>query len=186
MTTRTPTNISGRLALLALWPVGLLFPAPAPLVALLADVRLAFDWATDPPRLHVIVPSPEEGQGGEVDVTDRLRDPDVTAGVSPLSTIGAVRKSSNLPGAKHGAGLRWVDDRRLVRSRAHDEVRVVVRQARDGRDMHGGDSSASAFVRVRTIQTSGTAGCRCDFFHRLLLLSVARGHAREVVASHDG
>ena len=42
---------------------------------------MRFDWTTDPPRLYV----------GEVDVTDRLRDSDVSGLVSPVATIGGVR-----------------------------------------------------------------------------------------------
>jgi cytidylate kinase len=42
---------------------------------------LRFDWHTDPPRLKV----------GARDVTDRLRDPDVTGGVSEIASIGPVR-----------------------------------------------------------------------------------------------
>src|SRR6185369_12393643 len=50
--------------------------------------QLFFDWDTDPPRLHIH----DLLSGAERDVTDRLRDPDVTANVSELSTIAEVRR----------------------------------------------------------------------------------------------
>lgn len=43
---------------------------------------ISFDWAHDPPRLLV----------GGVDLTDRLRDQDVTSKVSDVAAIGAVRQ----------------------------------------------------------------------------------------------
>lgn len=43
---------------------------------------LRFDWATDPPRLYV----------GQYDLTDRLRDPDVTQAVSRIAAMPAVRQ----------------------------------------------------------------------------------------------
>jgi cytidylate kinase len=41
-----------------------------------------FDWASDPPRVYV----------GGMEVTDRLRDSDVTEAVSSVAAIGAVRQ----------------------------------------------------------------------------------------------
>jgi cytidylate kinase len=41
-----------------------------------------FDWAADPPRVFI----------GESDVTDRLRDRDVTEAVSPIAAMSAVRQ----------------------------------------------------------------------------------------------
>lgn len=46
------------------------------------EAPMGFDWQTDPPRLHV----------GDRDVTDRLRDPDVTTKVSDVASIGVVRQ----------------------------------------------------------------------------------------------
>ncbi|MCC6679643.1 MAG: (d)CMP kinase [Phycisphaeraceae bacterium] len=43
---------------------------------------MRFDWQTDPPRLYV----------GDIDVTDRLRDADVTGFVSPVSALAGVRQ----------------------------------------------------------------------------------------------
>ena len=54
---------------------------PFYVVELARHCPLRFDWTTDPPRLSV--------RG--VDVTDRLRDPDVTGAVSDVAAIGAVR-----------------------------------------------------------------------------------------------
>lgn len=58
-------------------------PAAAPDAAadLARQVNLTFDWRTDPPRLHV----------DDRDITDRLRDADVTGRVSQLAAIPAVR-----------------------------------------------------------------------------------------------
>lgn len=46
------------------------------------DAHLRFDWTTDPPHLYI----------NDIDVTARLRDSDVTARVSPVAAIGAVRE----------------------------------------------------------------------------------------------
>lgn len=54
---------------------------PYYVVELARNCPLQFDWATDPPRLSA--------RGA--DVTDRLRDPDVTGAVSDVAAIGAVR-----------------------------------------------------------------------------------------------
>lgn len=54
---------------------------PFYVVELARNCPLRFDWASDPPRLHA--------RG--VDVTDRLRDPDVTGAVSDVAAIAAVR-----------------------------------------------------------------------------------------------
>lgn len=54
---------------------------PYYVVELARNCPLRFDWQTDPPRLYA----------READVTDRLRDPDVTAAVSDVAAIGAVR-----------------------------------------------------------------------------------------------
>ncbi len=51
-------------------------------VKIARQVQLHFDWKTDPPRLFA---------GGR-DLTDRLRDPDVTTRVSPLAALGPVRQ----------------------------------------------------------------------------------------------
>ncbi len=51
-------------------------------VALARSTPIAFDWATDPPRLLV----------GEVDLTHRLRDSDVTSRVSDVAALGGVRQ----------------------------------------------------------------------------------------------
>ncbi|MFW5681601.1 MAG: (d)CMP kinase [Phycisphaeraceae bacterium] len=55
---------------------------PAAVVELARHQPMTFDWAADPPRLFV----------GEVDVTPRLRDTDVTEKVSDVAAIGAVRE----------------------------------------------------------------------------------------------
>ena len=52
------------------------------MVQLARNDTLRFDWATDPPRLWV----------GEMDMTDRLRDADVTEAVSDVAAIGPVRQ----------------------------------------------------------------------------------------------
>ncbi|BAM03013.1 (d)CMP kinase [Phycisphaera mikurensis] len=49
---------------------------------LVRHCEIGFDWATDPPRLHV------RGQ----DLTGRLRDDDVTGGVSAVARLPAVRE----------------------------------------------------------------------------------------------
>lgn len=46
------------------------------------QVSMRFDWQHDPPRLHV----------AGTDITDRLRDPDVTERVSTVAAIGSVRQ----------------------------------------------------------------------------------------------
>lgn len=51
-------------------------------VELARNCPLRFDWQTDPPRLYA----------READVTDRLRDSDVTSAVSDVAAIGAVRQ----------------------------------------------------------------------------------------------
>ncbi|MEM7576355.1 MAG: (d)CMP kinase [Planctomycetota bacterium] len=55
---------------------------PFYVVELARNCPLRFDWQTDPPRLSV--------RG--VDVTDRLRDPDVTGGVSDVAALPGVRE----------------------------------------------------------------------------------------------
>jgi len=50
-------------------------------VELARNRSMHFDWSHDPPRLYV----------GETDVTDRLRDNDVTEHVSDVAALGAVR-----------------------------------------------------------------------------------------------
>lgn len=50
-------------------------------VGLARSQPMHFDWTHDPPRLFV----------GDVEVTDRLRDSDVTAQVSPVAAIPGVR-----------------------------------------------------------------------------------------------
>lgn len=54
---------------------------PYYVVELARNCPLRFDWHTDPPRLIA----------READITDRLRDPDVTGAVSDVAAIGAVR-----------------------------------------------------------------------------------------------
>ena len=54
---------------------------PYYVVELARNCPLRFDWATDPPRLYA----------RESDVTDRLRDPDVTGAVSDIAALGGVR-----------------------------------------------------------------------------------------------
>jgi len=54
---------------------------PDAAVAQAQQVPLHFDWQTDPPRLYA----------GERDVTDRLRDHDVTSRVSDVAAIAGVR-----------------------------------------------------------------------------------------------
>lgn len=56
--------------------------APTAVVELAKRFPIRFDWQADPPRLHI----------GEHDLTDRLRDPDVTFSVSDVASIGAVRQ----------------------------------------------------------------------------------------------
>lgn len=51
-------------------------------VELARHLAMRFDWTTDPPRLYV----------GSADVTDRLRDADVTEHVSDVAAIGGVRQ----------------------------------------------------------------------------------------------
>lgn len=51
-------------------------------VELARNAPMRFDWSADPPRLYV----------GDSDVTDRLRDRDVTAAVSEIAAIPAVRR----------------------------------------------------------------------------------------------
>lgn len=51
-------------------------------VELARHFPLSFDWAEDPPRLYV----------GESDVTDRLRDSDVTRAVSDVAALPGVRQ----------------------------------------------------------------------------------------------
>ncbi len=51
-------------------------------VELARHLPMRFDWRADPPRLRV----------GDVDVTPRLRDTDVTESVSEVAAIGAVRR----------------------------------------------------------------------------------------------
>ncbi len=55
---------------------------PFYVVALARNCPLRFDWTADPPRLHA--------RG--MDVTDRLRDSDVTAAVSDVARLPAVRE----------------------------------------------------------------------------------------------
>lgn len=55
---------------------------PFYVVELARHCPLRFDWQTDPPRLYA--------RGA--DVTDRLRDADVTSAVSDVAAIGAVRQ----------------------------------------------------------------------------------------------
>lgn len=54
---------------------------PERVVELARRQAMRFDWSADPPRLIV----------GQRDVTDRLRDPDVTASVSDVAAIAGVR-----------------------------------------------------------------------------------------------
>jgi cytidylate kinase len=54
---------------------------PYYVVELARNCPLRFDWATDPPRLYA----------RESDVTDRLRDRDVTGAVSDIAALGGVR-----------------------------------------------------------------------------------------------
>ncbi len=51
-------------------------------VELARNRSMHFDWQMDPPRLYV----------GETDVTDRLRDSDVTDSVSDIAAMGPVRE----------------------------------------------------------------------------------------------
>src|SRR5689334_6266608 len=55
---------------------------PAAVVDLAQRFPIRFDWQADPPRLQI----------GEHDLTDRLRDPDVTFSVSDVASIGGVRQ----------------------------------------------------------------------------------------------
>lgn len=55
---------------------------PASVVDLAKRSPIRFDWLADPPRLQI----------GERDLTDRLRDPDVTFSVSDVASIGGVRQ----------------------------------------------------------------------------------------------
>lgn len=55
---------------------------PYYVVELARNCPLRFDWATDPPRLYA----------RDADVTDRLRDPDVTGAVSDIAALGGVRQ----------------------------------------------------------------------------------------------
>ncbi len=58
---------------------------PQRVLELLDSAHLHFDWQSDPPRLH--------GNMGAIDrdVTDRLRDPDVTGKVSDIAAMPQVR-----------------------------------------------------------------------------------------------
>jgi len=51
-------------------------------IALAQQSPMRFDWNADPPRLHI----------ADRDMTDRLRDPDVTAHVSGVASIAEVRQ----------------------------------------------------------------------------------------------
>lgn len=55
---------------------------PYYVVELARNCPLHFDWATDPPRLYV----------RDSDMTDRLRDTDVTGAVSDVAKLGGVRQ----------------------------------------------------------------------------------------------
>jgi cytidylate kinase len=55
---------------------------PQAVVDLARRFPIRFDWRADPPRLQI----------GERDLTDRLRDPDVTFSVSDTASIGGVRQ----------------------------------------------------------------------------------------------
>ena len=55
-------------------------------VALARRIGMYFDWQADPPRLHV------SDQNGDRELTDRLRDADVTAGVSEVADMAPVRQ----------------------------------------------------------------------------------------------
>ncbi len=59
---------------------------PQQAVALGQRARFRFDWHTDPPRLHI------EYAGVDRDVTDRLRDADVTRAVSDIACNSGVRR----------------------------------------------------------------------------------------------
>lgn len=55
---------------------------PDEALAIARNARLNFDWQTDPPALY--------GQG--IDLTDRLRDADVTSQVSAIAALGPIRE----------------------------------------------------------------------------------------------
>lgn len=55
---------------------------PQSVVELARREPMRFDWHTDPPRLYI----------GQADVSERLRDADVTAAVSDVATLSAVRQ----------------------------------------------------------------------------------------------
>lgn len=59
---------------------------PEATLALARRCRLRIDWEADPPRLHIAL------DGRERDVTDRLRDADVTGRVSQLAALPVVRE----------------------------------------------------------------------------------------------
>ena len=66
---------------------GLDLKRDGPQVAALAKrLGMWFDWQTDPPRLHV------KDEHGERALTDRLRDADVTGGVSEVAAMAPVRQ----------------------------------------------------------------------------------------------
>jgi cytidylate kinase len=66
-----------------------LTPQDVPGVVHLAQqMRMYFDWHADPPRLLVQARPDQPAR----DLTDRLRDPEVTALASPISAIAAVRE----------------------------------------------------------------------------------------------
>jgi len=54
---------------------------PADVAALARQAPMRFDWRADPPRLHI----------EDHDVTGRLRDADVTAGVNDVASVADVR-----------------------------------------------------------------------------------------------
>ena len=119
------------------------------------EAPMSFDWTTDPPRLHV----------ARRDVTDRLRDPDVTAKVSDVASIGAVRRY--LVQMQRAIGREHA---RLV-TEGRDQGSVVFPQASVKFYM-----DASAMVRARRrAQQLRDAGKAAD--ERAILESiVARDH----------
>ncbi|MEX0774402.1 MAG: (d)CMP kinase [Phycisphaeraceae bacterium] len=75
---------------------------PARVIEFAQHCRFRFDWETDPPRLHI-----HNGQG-DVDMTDRLRDADVTVSVSDVAAIPEVRSILVEAQKKIGADFPWL------------------------------------------------------------------------------
>lgn len=109
---------------------------------LVRNADLRFDWTTDPPTLHAF------GRP----IVQRLREPDVTAAVSPVSSLPGVRRVLVERQRRIGEAHR-----RLV-SEGRDQGSVVFHDAEVKIYL---DASASVRARRRAEQLS-RAGQHCD------------------------